>query len=61
MIITIDIDKLRQYMLENSYGAFFVGDFGGALAEAVDIESASDEELIEMAERQGIDLRRFEV
>lgn len=61
MMITIDIDKLRQYMLDNSYGAFFVGDFGGALAEAADIEKASDEELIEMAERQGIDLRRFDI
>ena len=60
MIITIDIDKLRQYMLDNSYGAFFIGDFGGALAEAADIENASDEELVEMAKRQGIDLRRFE-
>ena len=61
MIITIDIDKLRQYMLDNSYGAFFVCDFGGALAEAADIEKATDEELVEMAKRQGIDLRRFEV
>ena len=48
-------------MLDNSYAAFFVGDFGGALAESVDIENASDEELIEMAERQGIDLRRFQI
>ncbi len=61
MIITIDIDKLRKYMLDNSYGAFFVGDFGGALAEAADIENASDEELIEMAKRKGIDLRIFEM
>ena len=61
MIITIDIDKLRQYMLDNSYGAFFIGDFGGALAEAADIEKASDEELIEMADRQGSDLRRFDI
>ena len=59
--MTIDISRLREYMLDNSYGAFFVGDFGGALAEAADIENASDEELIEMAIRQGIDLRRFEV
>ncbi len=61
MMITIDIDALRKYMLDNSYAAFFVGDFGGALAESVDIENASDEELVEMAKRQGIDLRRFEV
>lgn len=61
MIITIDIDKLRQYMLDSSYCAFIVGDFGGALAEAADIENALDEDLVEMAKRQGIDLRRFEV
>lgn len=61
MIIKIDIDKLRQYMLDDSYGALFVGDFGGALAESADIENASDDELIEMAKRQGIDLRRFEI
>ena len=61
MIIKIDIDKLRKYMIDNSYGAFFVGDFGGALAEAADIENASDEEVVEMAKRQGIDLKRFEV
>ena len=61
MMITIDIDKLRQYMLDDSYGAFFVGDFGGALAEAADIENASDEEVVEMAKRPGIDLKRFEV
>ncbi len=60
MMITIDIDALREYMLDNSYAAFFVGDFGGALAELVDIENASDEELVEMAKRQGIDLKRFE-
>jgi len=29
--------------------------------EAVDVERASDEELVEMAQRQGIDLRRYEV
>lgn len=61
MDITIDIDALRKYILDNSYAAFFVGDFGGALVETVDIENASDEESIEMAESQGIDLRRLEV
>ena len=57
----IDVDALRKYMLEEDYGTFFVGGFGGALAETVEIERASDEELVEMAQRQGIDLRRFEV
>ena len=57
----IDIDKLRKDMLDNCYGAFFVGDFGGALAESVDIEKATYEELVEMAMRQGIDLSKYEV
>ncbi len=33
MIIKIDIDKLRQYMLDDSYGAFFVGDTPEAAAD----------------------------
>ena len=57
----IDVDKLREDMLNESYGAFFCGGFGGALVESIDIERASDEELVEMAVRQGIDMRRYEV
>lgn len=57
----IDVDKLRDDMLNEDLGAFFGGGFGGALMEAVDVERASDEELVEMAQRQGIDLRRYEV
>lgn len=57
----IDIDKLRKDMLNDCYGAFFVADFGGALVEASEIERASDEELIRIAQRQGIDLRNYAV
>ncbi|MCR5034078.1 MAG: hypothetical protein K6B42_01495 [Clostridia bacterium] len=57
----IDVDKLRDDMLQEDLGAFFGGGFGGALMEAVDVERASDEELVEIAQRQGIDLRRYEV
>lgn len=57
----IDVDKLRDDMLQEDLGAFFGGGFGGALMEAIDVERASDEELIEMAQRQGIDLSRYEV
>ncbi len=52
----IDIDKLRKDMLDNCYALFF-----SALAETPDIERASDEELIEMAQKQGIDLRKYEI
>lgn len=59
--MVIDIDKLRKDMLDNCYGAFFVADLGAALVESAEIEKASDEELIRIAQKQGIDLRRYEV
>ena len=47
--------------MDDCYGAFFGGGFGGALIEASDIEDASAEELIKIAERNGIDLREYAV
>ena len=59
--MTIDIDKLRKDMLDNCYALYFASDIVAALAETPDIERTSDEELIEIAEKQGIDLRKYEV
>ena len=59
--ITIDVDKLREDMRNDSYGAYFGGGFGGALIEAFDVERASDEKLVEMAVRQGINLHKYQV
>ena len=56
----IDYDSLREDLKEESLGAFFVGGFGGAMAEASDIDKASNEELIKMAKRQGIDISRYD-
>ena len=56
----IDIDKLREDLENDSYGAFYGGSFGGALVEAFDIESASPEELVEIALSKGIDLEEYE-
>ena len=57
----IDVDELREDMKQDCYGAFFGGGFGGALMEASDIESASPEELVRIAQRKGIDLSRYEI
>ena len=57
---SIDVDRLRDDMESESLGAFFGGGFGGALMEASDIRRASDEELIKMAQRQGIDLDDYQ-
>lgn len=61
MNFDIDIEELREDLLNESYGAFFGGGFGGALMESFDIRNASAEELIHIAKNKGIDLRRYEI
>ena len=56
---SIDTDRLRRDMENDSLGAFFGGGFGGALIDVSDIENASDEELVEMAKRSGVDIRKY--
>ncbi len=59
--MTIDIEALREDLKQECYGAFFGGGFGGALIESFDLERASPEELIEVAEKKGIDLRDYQI
>ena len=59
--ITIDVDKLRDDMKSECMGAFFGGGFGAALIEAGDIECATPRELVDMAQRQGVNLRNYQV
>lgn len=42
----IDIERLREDLKNDSLGAFYGGNFGGALIQSFDIENASVEELI---------------
>jgi hypothetical protein len=57
----IDIDELRDDLKKDCYGAFFGGSFGGGLIESFDIDNASDEELVEMAQEKGIDLKKYKI
>ena len=57
----IDADGLREDLKNECYGAFYGGGFGGALMESFDIESASDDELVEIALSKGFDLTDYEV
>ena len=57
----IDVDELRRDLLNDSYGAAFGGGYGGALMESFDIEKASPETLVRIAERNGVDLSKYEV
>ena len=58
-LVEIDIDRLRKDV-ENYYmSGFVVTGFGAAFIEATDVKKASDEELIEMAQKAGFDLRKY--
>lgn len=59
-IVDIDIDALRVYLLDYCGTAMFSG-FPFAVLDVADIERASGEELCRIAERLGVDLRRFVV
>lgn len=59
--ITIDMDKLRNDMRNESLSGYFGGGFGGALIESFDIEGVSNEKLVEMAQSQGINLKNYQV
>ena len=57
---TIDVDKLRGYMM--SYcGTAMASGYPAAILDVVDVERASGEELCRIAERMGIDLKGFAV
>ena len=58
-LVEIDIDRLRKDV-ENYYmSGFVVTGFGAAFMEASDVKKASDDELIEMAQKAGFDLRKY--
>ncbi len=59
--MVVDVDQLREDLKQDCYGAFYGGGYGGALMESFDIENASPEELVELAIRNGVDLRRYAV
>ena len=58
-IVTINIHRLREDLHNEDLGAYFGGGFGGALMEVIDIDSATPEELIQIAQDRGVDLRRY--
>ena len=59
--ITIEIEKLREDMREKCLGAYFGGGFGAALLDSFDVDRASPEQLIQKAQDQGFDLRRYQI
>lgn len=59
-MMAIDVNRLRNDMKNECLGAYFGGGFGGALVESFDVDKATQEELVEMAQRKGINLRKYQ-
>ena len=57
---TIDVDALRDYM-EDYYGTAMFNGFPLALMDLADVGTMDSYALCELAERAGVDLRRFAV
>lgn len=60
MKIEVDVDQLRESLIDHAGSAAGVG-FPAAMLDVVDIEGESPQELLAQAEREGLDLRDFAV
>lgn len=58
MMYDIDIDRLRSD-LEDDYGTAMAGGFPMAVMDLVDVEQMTDREVVEFAEKHGVDLRKY--
>ena len=54
----IDIERLRRDM-EDYYGSAMFNGFPMAIMDLSRIESLSDRELVELAQKNGVDLRKY--
>lgn len=60
MKINVDVDQLREGLLDRAGSAAGVG-FPAAMFDVMDIEDESPQELLVRAEHEGLDLRDFAV
>ena len=59
IVMNIDFNKLRKDLEDDRYAASFAG-IPEMIMEAWEIESLSDEELLDMARKEHINLRKYE-
>ena len=55
----VDINKLRSDLKNDLYAAFFATDCGGAIVESFEIDKMSDEELINFAIKNNVNLSKY--
>ena len=58
MEVTIDIDRLRRDM-KDYYGTAIFNGFSMAVMDLSKVERMSDRELVELAQKNGMDLRKY--
>ena len=58
MTYKIDVDKLRKDM-KNYYGTAMFNGFPTAVMDLSKVERLSDRELVELAQKNGVDLRKY--
>ena len=56
----IDVDELRRDMEEEYVAAMYSG-FPMAIMDLTDVERLSDQELVKLAQENGVDLRAYTV
>lgn len=55
----IDIERLRNDLINYFEGAYFVGGFGAALIDLSEVENASDYEIVQIAINNGFDISKY--
>ena len=59
--VEIDIERLREDLIEYLEGAFFIGGFGAAIIDMEKVKRASDEEVIQIAIQNGFVVEEYKV
>ena len=55
----IDINKLKQDLKDYYEAAYFTLGYGAALMDSFDLDNLSDEEIINKAAENGVDLEQY--
>lgn len=58
-MVEIDINKLKQDLRDYYEAAYFTLGYGAALMDSIDIDKLSDEEIINKAIDNGINLEQY--
>lgn len=58
-MVEIDINKLKKDLKDYYESAYFTLGYGAALMDSFDLDNLSDEEIINKAVKNGVDLEQY--